>query len=130
MGYRSYNPNPKNARTGDCAVRALSLALDQDWDSTYTALMLKGYQLKDLPDANAVWGAVLRENGWHRAIVPDTCPDCYTVSDFCQDHPTGTYVLAIRGHALTVRDGNWFDTWDSGQEAPLYYWYKEDVNAK
>nr|DAF38594.1 MAG TPA: cytochrome b5 [Caudoviricetes sp.] len=76
----------------------------------------------DLPSANSVWGAYLRSKGFVRRIVPDTCPDCYNVSDFAEEHPDGTYILALSGHVVCVSGGNWIDTWDSGGGVPLYYW--------
>lgn len=106
-------------------MRAISKALDQEWDETYTGMALQGLFLCDMPSANAVWGAYLRQNGFRRHIIPNECPDCYTVEQFCEDHPEGTYVLAISGHVVCVRDGRYFDTWDSGQQVPLYYWKKE-----
>ena len=78
-----------------------------------------------MPNANHVWGAYLRRKGFKRHSIPETCPDCYTVSDFCRDFPHGVYVLATNGHVLAVVDGDWYDTWDSGGETPLYYWRKE-----
>lgn len=79
-----------------------------------------------MPSSNAVWGAYLRSHGFVRDIIPMECPDCYTVSDFARDHPTGTFVLALRGHVVCVRDGCVFDSWNSLAEIPLYYWHKED----
>jgi hypothetical protein len=76
--------------------------------------------------ANHVWGAYLRRNGWRRRLIPDDAPDDYTVADFAADHPRGTYILALDGHIVTVRDGDWYDTWDSGAEIPIYYWTKEN----
>lgn len=32
MPYVFFNNNPKNARVGDCAVRAVSKAIGQDWN--------------------------------------------------------------------------------------------------
>jgi hypothetical protein len=75
------------------------------------------------PD-DAAWGAVLRKNGFHRVVIPNTCPDCYTVRDFCMDHPKGVYVLKTSGHVVTVIDGQAWDTWDSTGEIPMYYWYR------
>lgn len=121
----NYNPNPARTRVGDCAIRAVARATEQDWQSAYSALAVKGYEMSDLPSANNVWGAYLREKGFRREIVPNTCPDCYTVRDFCADHPRGVFVLALDGHVVTVVDGDHFDTWDSGGETVLYYWYKE-----
>lgn len=123
--YSAYNPNPMGARVGDCTVRAISRATGEGWDTVYCGLCVEGLRLCDMPTANHVWGAYLRRHGFRRRALPDDCPDCYTVADFCREHPHGTYVLAISGHVVCVADGIYYDTWDSGSESPAYYWYKE-----
>lgn len=124
--YREYNPNPAGKRVGDCTVRAISKALGQEWEQTYTGLALQGFLLCDMPSANHVWGAYLRSRGFRRSILPDDCPDCYTVRDFCADNPRGSFILALSGHVVAVENGCYFDSWDSGGEVPLYYWYRKD----
>lgn len=124
--YVQYNANPINRRAGDCTVRAISKALDQSWEYTFLDMSLQGFVLYDMPSANHVWGAYLRTKGFERKIIPDTCPDCYTVKDFCDDHPKGTFLLAINGHVVTVIDGAYYDTWDSGSEIPIYYWQRKE----
>lgn len=119
------NENPKGKNVGDCTVRAVSLALDQDWDETYMGLALEGFVMGDMPSANAVWGAYLKRKGFHREVVPDH-DFYYTVADFANDHAEGTFVLALSGHVVCVKDGNWMDSWDSGHEIPLYYWRKDE----
>lgn len=121
-----FNPNPKARRVGDCTIRALCRATDSDWISVYLRLCIFGLLQYDMPSANAVWGRYLKSKGFRREIIPDSCPDCYTVEDFCQDHPKGVYVLAVGGHVLTVVDGDYYDSWDSGNETPVYYWTKEE----
>ena len=122
----SYNPNPTGAKVGDCVVHALSKALGQKWEETYIDLCVEGCLKCDLPSANAVWGAYLRRKGFEREIIPNTCPDCYTVEDFCADHPNGTYILALDGHVVSVVDGQYYDTWQSGREVPIYYWRRKE----
>ena len=124
--YQSYNPNPIEKRVGDCTVRAISKATGQDWETTFVGLIAKAFEMCDMPSADHVWGAYLRSKGFRRYIIPDTCPDCYTVADFCHDHPEGTYLLAIHGHVVTVCDGQYYDSWNSGNEVPLYYWQREE----
>lgn len=121
-----YNANPAKRAVGDCVVRALSKALAQGWEETYVALCLQGYLMQDLPNANSVWGAYLRHRGYERHFLPDDCPDCYSVENFCADHRKGTYVLALSGHVVCVCDGCYYDTWDSGGEVPIYYWQRKD----
>lgn len=117
-----HNENPMARRTIDCTIRAIATAMQQDWDTTFVGLIEKAYDKKDMPSANHVWGAYLRANGWRREIVPNECPDCYTVQDFCAEHPEGVFILALDGHVVCVINGNYLDTWDSGEEIPLYYW--------
>lgn len=120
--YKYYNINPSGKRVGDCTVRAISKALDQSWEQTYAGLTAYGFMMADMPSANAVWGAYLRRNGFRRYIVDDHGRDTYTVKDFCEDNPSGIYVLAIDGHVVCAEDGHYYDSWDSGNEIPVYYW--------
>lgn len=124
--FQYFNANPENNRVGDCTVRAISKALNQDWEKTYIGLMVQGLMLRDMPSANYVWGTYLKSKGFVRKPIPSTCPDCYTVNDFCEDNPEGVYILAISGHVVAVENGNFFDTWDSGNEIPIYYWKRKD----
>lgn len=125
MPWQTCNLNPFGKHVGDCVVRALSLALDQDWDTTYLELMSQGFSMKDMPSSNAVWGQYLKNKGFKRYIIPDECPDCYTVAEFCADNPQGVYILGTGTHVVTVKDGSYYDTWDSGREIPIYYFEKE-----
>lgn len=125
MSYQFFNPNPAGRFVGDCTVRAICKLLDQDWDTVYVGTVFQGFLNKDMPSGNATWGSYLRRQGYIREVVPNTCPDCYTVKDFCKDHPKGRYLLALDGHVVAVVDGDYYDTWDSGNELPIYYWVKD-----
>jgi hypothetical protein len=120
-----FNNNPVQRRVGDCAVRAVSVALDVDWETAYDLLADAGYNMADMPSADSVWGAVLREHGFYRAAIPMTCPDCYTAADFARDHPRGVYVLGFGGHVATIRDGHLYDAWDSSNEIPQFVWARK-----
>lgn len=123
MAFIASNPNPCNSRVGDCVVRALSLATGKTWRDVYADLCAYGYMLCDMPSSNAVWGKYLKDNGYIRMVVEDTCPrDCYTVRDFCYDHPSGTFILGTGTHVICVKNGDYLDAWDSGDEIPVYYW--------
>jgi hypothetical protein len=127
MAYRYVNLNPLSNTTSDCAVRASALATNMSWDRTYDEMAELGRQMGLMPDQGAVWGAFLRKHGFKRAIIPNDCPDCFSVADFADEHPRGIYVLAINGnpgHVVTVIDGEYFDIWDSGDEIPSFYYYK------
>ena len=124
--WRYFNNNPLGRNVGDCAVRAVSAALGVDWESAYAMLASNGYLMGDLPQANSVIAATLRKNGFYKATIPDTCPDCYTAEMFCEDHPHGVYVLGFGTHVAAVIDGEVWDAWDSTREIPIYYFYRKD----
>ena len=126
MPWQMFNNNP-TGRTGigDCAVRALSVALGIDWEQAYTELVTMGFMMADMPSSNAVIAGVLRKHGFNRAPLDDTCPDCYTAEDFCSDHPQGVYVLGFGNHVATVVNGVIQDSWDSSMEYPQYFFYKK-----
>ena len=121
-----YNPSPVGRNVGDCSVRAVAKALDTDWETAYALIAMNGYLMADMPSSNAVWGAVLRQNGFSRYAIPSTCPDCYTIGDFADDHPHGVYVVGTGNHVCTIRDGVVFDSWDSRSEIPQFYWSKKE----
>ena len=81
--------------------------------------------LHDIPSSNDVWSSYLSTRGFKRYVIPSNCPDCYTIREFVEDYPQGTYILATGTHVIAVKDGNYYDTWDSGDEMPIYYWKKE-----
>lgn len=133
MAYTYYDPNPiGGSHEKDCTVRAIAKALNIDWEAAHVLLDNMAIKMGTMPDSNKVWPAVLRMNGFRRDIIPNTCPDCYTAEDFCNDNPNGIYVLFFGDHVATVVDGIIYDTSDISFELPIYYWYKkeEDKNAK
>lgn len=122
MMWRKWNDNPCGKSVGDCAVRAIGAALDISWDEAYDMLCDEGRRRCDMPDADAVWGAVLRQHGFTRHAIPGYLPEDYTAWEFALDHPRGVYVLAFGGHVVTIINGTIMDSWDSENEVPMYYY--------
>lgn len=113
-----YNPNPKDRRVGDCAIRACCKATGRTWNEVFLDLADIAFRQKDVLSANMVWGEYLKNNGYIRH-EPDYRIEVF---DFCAEHPRGIYVLGLDGHVITVVDGMYYDTWDSGEKNVLYYW--------
>lgn len=120
--FKRFLNNPTGRFVGDCAVRAVSLALRTSWEDAFAMLATNAFLMGDMPSSDSVWGAALRERGFRREAIKNTCPDCYTVADFAEDHPHGTYVLKIDQHVTTVIDGDIYDSWNTSDEIPQYYW--------
>ena len=126
MSYIYYNPNPKGKDTGDCVVRALTLLFDKNWYDVYTELCSLGFDMCELPSSDRLWGKYLQDRGYKRTPLPDYCPICYTVSDFCRENQQGQYLLALNGHVVYVLNGNYYDSWDSENKYPLFVWKKKE----
>ena len=123
--YKYYNPNPTGRTTaGDCAIRAVAKALDIDWESAFAKITVNAFRMGDMPSSDSVWGSVLRMNGFYRENLPCTTRDCYTVREFAMDNPVGTYVVGTGSHVVTIIDGNYYDSWQSGDESVIYFWVK------
>ena len=122
--YSYFNCNPKGNRVGDCVIRAISKAFNQSWEDTYIDLTIQGYLMGDLLSSNAVWGAYLKSKGFTRDIISNDCPECYTIEDFCNEYPKGTFIIGTGTHAVCVENGCVFDTWNSSGETPIYYYHK------
>ena len=121
MVYINFNPNPKQKKVGDCVIRAICKATDQEWNEVYMQICLQGFKMSDMPSSNPVWGSYLKQRGFLQVTIPNTCPDCYTVNDFCKEHPEGVFILGTGTHIVAVVNGDYYDAWDSGKEIPVYY---------
>lgn len=107
-------------------IRGISILTNRPWEDTYLEIAVQGYFMYDMPSSNEVWGSYLKTRGYKKKIIPNTCPDCYTVKNFCEDNPYGRFLLATGTHVIAVIDGDYYDTWDSGNEIPVYYFSKEE----
>lgn len=78
--------------------------------------------MADMPSSNEVWSRYLEGRGFtYHSLRPGN----YTVRTFCEEHPQGVFVLGTGTHAVMAWDGDYYDTWDSGDETLLFYFVKE-----
>lgn len=128
------NENPFGLDVGDCVIRAISTALGYNWFMVHDELSFLSRQMADMPSSNRVWKQYLYDKGLQEYQAQNTCPNCLTVEGFCRQHPRGRYILStaeytkardnliVTGtHVVAVIDGDYYDTWDSGQDVPLSY---------
>lgn len=123
--YQYYQPNPQDKKTDDCVIRALTKALGVDWDTASIYAIIQQIRDADIYTKNYVWGNLLLRNGYSKHHIPDSCPDCYTVRDFCDDHGIGMFIVGTGDHVLAVVDGDYYDSFDSGDMVPIVYYRKE-----
>ena len=110
MAFIFFNPNPAGKFVGDCVIRAISKATGQSWEKTYIGIVEKGLNMRDMPSANRVWAAYLKDLGFNKYIIPNTCPECYSIRDFAYENPNGVFILGTGTHVVCVCDGNYYDS--------------------
>ena len=125
MEYVLTNPNPLNNDTGDCVIRAMCIAENREWDDVFLDLMVDAFQKKLIIEDNRLWIEYLHRLGYQRVNIPDTCPDCYLIRDFARDNPQGVYIVGTGTHLVTIINGVIYDTYNSAEKVPIYYFRKE-----
>lgn len=121
MAWVYYNPNPQGLFVGDCTIRAICAVTGFDWITVHRMVSSLSEDMADMPSSDRVWWSLLERFGFKWIGMINQCPQCYTVADFAYDHPLGDYILGPKEHAVAVIDGDWYDTWDSGNTVPTYY---------
>ena len=119
--WKYINPNPCGKSTGDCTVRALSKVLNVSWKTAYRMICDKGEDMCLMPPNNAIFNAVLSDHGFISSVINDS-----TVKEFCRGHPKGVYVVGTGTHVVAIINGDYYDSWDSGNEDIIYYWKERD----
>ena len=115
--WKKYNPNPQSRNIGDCTLRSYCAAFGITWDKAFD---IASKIAKDNASMiQYVSDKVLTE---HFECTLDEeykkvkAKDRITVNNFAMTHPYGTYILHVRQHQVTVKNGEYWDSWDSGDK--------------
>ena len=116
------NPNPGGRNVPDCVIRAISIALNKPWLEVSDELYAVARHDYSITSDDHVWGHYLYAFGFKPFLLPESCPACVTVDLFSRIFSRGTYIIGTGRHAVAVINGNYFDSWDSGNEVPSFFW--------
>jgi len=116
------NPNPKKKEVPDCVIRAICIALNKPWLEVFDELNSVARQDYSVSLDDNVWGHYLYMQGFKPFLLPSECPRCITIKTFTKMYPYGTYIIGTGTHAVAVIDGNYYDSWDSGDAIPTFFW--------
>ena len=121
--YKYYNANPSGKATGDCVIRAISAVTGLPWRTVHWDLAMLSNEMYQMMDDNVVWHEYLRRLGFdiHQVEWP-----CSKIKNFGGCFPRGKYILGTGKHVVAVIDGDYYDTWDSGNEIAVFYWKLEE----
>ena len=125
MSYIYFNPNPKGKHVTDCTVRMLCRLEGFSWLEAFDRLVDISRREYRMPSSDKNWETILSSFGYKKYMLPPSIPDWYTIRDFCRDNPRGKYAIKTTGHVVAVVDGDYYDSFDSGDKEPMYYLVKE-----
>lgn len=96
----------------DCTVHALAFATGLAYSEAHNLLAAAGRENGKGFHTEVIMGrlSVLTQRRWFATVALCWSRGYTTVNQFCKLHPTGTYVLRIKGHAFAVVNGRAIDT--------------------
>lgn len=125
MEFIMYNNNPKNKRTDDCVIRAISLALNKTWADTFRSLaefsIRQGLMINDTRN----YKKYLNYLGLEAEKMPKHYDNTrYTIREFCDEIAKAdkTYILSVAKHLTVVKNKKLYDTWDCSRKSVGNYW--------
>lgn len=117
--WKEFNPNPKSRNIGDCTLRSYCAAFGISWDKAFDIASKVAKENSSM--IQYVSDKVLTEEfncyvdeKYNKKTIKGK--DRITVNQFALSHPYGTYILHVPKHQVTVIDGIYWDSWDSGNK--------------
>ena len=120
MGFVYCNPNPVKRKTGDCVVRALSIAFVRSWDDVYDELCKIGKEMKVMPSGKEAYLELLNKY----PTIPifhmvGSKKKRFLVKEITQK---GVFICRVAGHLVAVKNGDYFDLFDCGNKSLYKCW--------
>lgn len=130
--FRYYNANPKDRRTADCVLRAISLSTGKTWDEVLDGLVEIAHKYKVMVNDTPCYDRYLQSLGYTKMTQPRKKDNTkYTGEEFCRDYlgkfRLGEYdvVAHIGGnHIVAIVDCKVVDTWNSTYKTIGNYWIR------
>ena len=126
--WHEYNPNPKKKNVGDCSLRAYCAAFGWTWEEAFEKSSEIAKDEAIMMDTHTTCEKVMEGEGYvlDEEFKKSKRKDL-TVNEFALTHPYGTYFLNTHGHLLCVKDGEYWDSWDSGKKKVRRIYIKQNV---
>lgn len=128
--FEYFQPNKLDIKdtVGDCQIRALCKALDKTWVEVFDIVfpICREYQIMDIfsCDLKKTKNALAKLGFTYTGISNKKGSKRPTIDEFTKEHKTGTYIVTVAHHVVCVKDGKYYDTWDSGYKSMYGYYTK------
>ena len=117
--WKEFNPNPKQKKIGDCTLRAYCAAFNISWEEAFDIASEIAKENSSM--IQYVSDKVLQEHfectvddKYNKKVIKPK--ERVTVGEYATTHPYGIYVLGMRNHLVTLRNGEYWDSWDCGDK--------------
>ena len=137
MKFKYFNSNPemqtfksgkpKSWYVRDSAIRAISCAIEKDWENVFEQLYTIAKNKHDMIDSKPVVNEMLLSNNFCYDTFgkPTSGQKRPTVEQFVNEYTNGTYVLYLRDYYVCVKDGVLYDVCESTNDSVYSYWKLE-----
>ena len=123
--FENYNANPFKKKTGDCVIRAVCVALKEDWEDTYKGMfevaMKTGYAIS----CKENYQEYLKQKGYEMKKMPKKeNGKRYTLKEFIEQlaNPKKNYVVNLANHLTCIEKGTLVDIWNCSKKSVGNYW--------
>lgn len=133
--YINFQPNDKDPKAkkgeskyGDCSVRAICKAEDLTWLEAYDLMYKYSREVQCPMNCKHGWEYILKKLGYeyHSLGRIQKGQKRPTIESFANEHPVGTFLPVIAGHDVCIKNGDWYDTFNSGYCSLYGYWEKKN----
>lgn len=127
--FHYFNANPKNRITGDCRIRAISVACEVPYNQVVMDLARVHCETGYDQCVHQGISILLEKYGWKKMKQPRKIDNKkYTGKEFCLNIAESgkRYILNMTHHEVAVVDKKIWDIWDSTVCCVGNYWVKEN----
>ncbi len=126
--YKYFQPNDKDLKDkyGDCAVRAICVVEDIDWLTAYDIMYKYSREVQCPMNCKHGFEEIMRQLGYtYVGVSNKKGAKRPTVAQISKKLDKGQRAVAVvSNHYVGVKDGNYYDIWDSGYKSLYGYWVK------
>lgn len=115
-----YNANPNKESVGDCVVRAMSLALNENYYGVIDSLIRTSQYFNCDMLVKNCYGNMLDELGFKKINGKNR-----TVKEVAEEYFNKKLLIRIEGHLTTSLYGDIIDTWNTSNEIVDCFWVIE-----
>lgn len=123
--FENYNANPFKKKTGDCVIRAICVALKEEWKDTYKGMYDVAVETGYAISCKENYKEYLLKKGYKMQKMPKRDDGKkYTVKEFIEEvaEPNKNYIIKLTHHLTCVKNGKLIDIWDCSRRKVGNYW--------